>query len=97
MAARARWRSRPSAAVAQAPHELDRLRPRDVEARRTDVVRLHGRRGVEHHHDLPGALAHHRDGRPGQRDGQREEGEDLEDQQRIALEPLKERRRLAVA
>src|SRR5437867_2509425 len=43
------------------------------------------------------ALAHHRGGRPRQRDGQREEGEDLEDQQRIVLEPLKERRRLAVA
>src|SRR5213080_399498 len=84
-------------ALAEAPHELDRLCPRDVEARRTDVVRLHRRRGIEHHHDLAGALAHHRGGRPRQRDGQREEGEDLEDQQRIALEPLKERRRLAVA
>src|SRR2546428_2316855 len=111
-AVRARWRSRPSAAVTfgwtpvsmiitSAPSPRCRTSwtasPRDVEARRTDVVRLHRRRGIEHHHDLAGALAHHRGGRPRQRDGQREEGEDLEDQQRIALEALKERRRLAVA
>ena len=84
-------------ALAQAPHELGRLRPRDVEPRGTDVARLHGRRGVEHDHDLAGAIAHQGDGRPGQRDGQRDEGQDLKDQQRIALEPLEERRRLAVA
>ena len=84
-------------ALAQPPDEPRGLRPRNVEARGTDIARLHGRRGVEHQHGLAGAVARHRDGRPRERDGQREEGQDLEDQERIALEPLEERGRLAVA
>src|SRR5213076_1283001 len=79
-------------ALAQPPDEPRGLRPRNVEARGTDIARLHGRRGVEHQHGLAGAVARHRDGRPRERDGQREE-----DQERIALEPLEERGRLAVA
>src|SRR5205823_12263644 len=57
----------------------------------------HDRRGAGTDHALAGPTAHQGEGRPGQRDGQRDEGQDLKDQQRIALEPLEERGRLAVA
>ena len=83
--------------LAQASHELHGIGARHVEARGRHVAGLHRGRDVEHDDDLAGALAHHGDHRPRQRQRQRQQGQDLEDQQRVALQPLEERRGLAVA
>ncbi len=83
--------------LAEPPHERGGLGPRRVEPRRRDVARLHRRRGVEDDHDLARALAGDRHHRPRQREGQRQKGQQLQDQQRVALQTLEERRGLAVA
>ncbi len=84
-------------ALGEPAHEGHRLRPRGLEARRRDVPGLHGRGRVEHDDDLARPVAHDRDRRAREGQGERQERQDLEDQQRIALEPLEERGRLAVA
>ena len=84
-------------ALAQAPDELGRLPARDLEARRRDVPRAHRGRGVEHDHHLARPVAHDRGDRARECHGEREQREDLEDQERVALQPLEERRGLAVA
>jgi hypothetical protein len=84
-------------ALAEPPHHRSRLRPRRLEARGTDVTRLHRRGRVEHHDHLARPFAddgHHR-AREG--DAERHQREDLEDQQRVALQALEEGRGLAVA
>ena len=83
--------------LAQAAHELGCFAASDVEARRRDVVRLHRGGEVEDDHHLACALAHHRGHRPRHRQRERQQREDLEDQQRVALQPLEEGRRLTVA
>src|SRR6266550_1938874 len=74
-----------------------RMAARDVEAGGRDVGRLHRSGGVEHDDDLARAVPHERHGRARQRHGEGEERQELEDQQRVALEPLEERGRLPVA
>ena len=84
-------------ALAEAPDEAERLAARDVEAGGRDVGRLHRSGGVEHDDDLARSVPHERHGRARQRHGEGEERQELEDQQRVALEPLEERGRLPVA
>lgn len=84
-------------ALAEPPHERRRLRPRRLEARGRDVARLHRGRGIEDDDDFARALAAHGGDGPRQRERQRDEGEQLQDQQRVALQPLEEGGRLAVA
>src|SRR5262249_58109053 len=62
-----------------------------------EARRLHRRRRVEDDDDLAGTLPHDRGDGPGQRERQRQEREQLQEHQRIAVEPLEEGRGLAVA
>ena len=84
-------------ALAQAPEQPQRGPLRLREARRRDVGGLHGRRGVHDDGDPLRPLPHHGHRGPGQRDGEREQGQDLQDQERIALQALEEGGGLAVA
>ena len=70
---------------------------RQREARGRHVGGLHRRRGVEHHDDLPRPVAEDGRGRPRQRQRQREQREELQDEERVALEALEGGRGLAVA
>ena len=83
-------------ALAEAAHEGRGARLRHIEPRGRDIARLHRRRGVQHDDDFSRALAHDRRHRPGQRQGERQEGQELEQQQRVAVEPLEERRGFTV-
>ena len=67
------------------------------EARGRDVGGLHGGRAV-HDDDHPlGAVPHHGHRRPRQRQSEGEQGEDLQEDEGVALQPLEEGRGLAVA
>ena len=84
-------------ALAQTTHERQRVGTRGFEARRRHVARLHRRRGVENDDDFSRPLPGDGDDGPRQGDGQGDEREQLQDQQRIALQALEECRGLAVA
>jgi hypothetical protein len=77
-------------ALAETAHERRGSRARHFEARGGDVARLHRRRRVQDDDDLAGALAHDRGNGPGQRERQRQKREELQEHQRIAMEPLEE-------
>ena len=85
-------------ALAQPAHQRRPPPPRATSNREGDTSRAFIEAdSVEDDHDLAGALAHHGGDGTRQRQREREQREDLEDQQRIALQALEERGRLAVA
>ncbi len=84
-------------ALAEAPHEPERGALRLHEARGGHVGGLHGRGGVHHDGHPLRTLPHHGHRGTGQRHREGEQGQDLQDQQRIALQALEEGRGLAVA
>ena len=67
------------------------------EARRRDIRRLHRGGGVEDDDDALGAVAHHGHRGTSKCQGQGEQRQQLQDQQRVSLQPLEEGRSLAVA
>ena len=83
-------------ALAEPAQQTERFALRLDEPRRPDIRGLHGRRAVHDDRHPLVALPRHRDRRPREGRRQGEQGEDLEDEQRIALQPLKEGRGLAV-
>jgi hypothetical protein len=83
--------------LAEAPHERRGLPARRFESRRRDVARLHRRGGIKEDDDLARPLAADGYHGPRQRHRQRDECQELQDQQRIALQALEERGRFAIA
>ena len=84
-------------AFGQPAYERGRLRLRALEPGRRDVGRFHRRRVVEDDDDLSRAVAEHGDRGPSEGDREREQGQELQDEERIALQPLEEGRGLAIA
>ena len=78
-------------------HEVESQALAANEAGGRDVGRLHRGRRVEDDDDALGAVPHDRDGGAGQSQGEGEQREELQDQQRVALEALEEGRGLAIA
>ncbi len=83
-------------AFTEPSEEGERLALSLNEARRPHVGGLHGRRAIEDDRDALGALAHDRHRGACERHGQRQQREDLQQEQRVALQALEEGRRLAI-
>jgi len=84
-------------ARSQPAYEIERLALGAAETRRRHVRGLHGGRGVEDDDDSLGSMPHDGDRRTSRGQGEGEEGEELQDQERIALQALEEGGGLAVA
>ena len=81
----------------EAADEAERLALGAGEARGRDVRRLHRGGRIEDDDDALGAVTHHGDGGAREGEGEGNQHEQLQDEQRIALETLEEGRGLTIA